>query len=216
MTKVWSQEREEAEQYVQMMQKTVKHDIIPLAQRIARDIGSLNEGREMADIASGPGLLSIQLSKLLPRTSLTCVDISEHMLDISQRLAKESDVELKRLCSDALDIKAGNGSYNIIVSKNTIHELSDPNRFLDELFRLLSPAGKLFLIDFDGEHPSWKVRPLWILIRLASGKESANGFWHSFKSGFKRTDMVEMCKKAGFRDVKAEKNGCNYYLICSK
>ena len=216
MEESWSKEKQEAEEYARMMERYAKYEIIPLAKKIAEDIPSKDLSFSLADIGSGPGLLSIELAKRLPNATITAVDFSRVMLDIAERKAKENNVTLEVMQSDIQNIEIADEHFDVILNRHTIHEVDNPVSFLKETFRLLKPGGNFFLIDFSGDHPSWKLRPLWLLIRIRSGKKSADGFWKSHKAGLKMDAVVKMCKEAGYASVNAGPYGYAFYLNCQK
>jgi len=212
----WSKEKQEAEDYAKVMERNLKYDVVPLAKKIIQDISAHDSSIKLADMASGPGFLSIELAKRLPKASITAVDFSQHMNDIAQRKAKENNVALEVIESDVQRIDMDGEQFDVIVSKNTIGEVDNPGLFLQETLRLLKSGGRLFLIDFDGDYPDWKLRPLWFLVMVKGGRKAASGFWESHKTGFKIDDIVRMCKKAGYIQVSAEPYGFSYYVICQK
>ena len=213
---LWSKEKQEAERFAQMMERYVKYEYIPLAKKIVGDIPDKTRKVKIADIASGPGFLSIELTKNIQNAKITAVDISEHMLEIAKRKAKENRFRIDTFKSDVQKIDLEDKTFDIIVSKNTIHELEKPELFMKETYRLLKPNGISFLIDFNGDYPDWKLRPLWLLIRITGGKRAAKGFWHSHKAGFKINEIVKMCQEVGYGSVNAEPYGAAYYIVAKK
>lgn len=213
---LWSKEKQKAEEYAATMERNIKYDVLPIVKRIIKELPADFKNIRVADIASGPGFLSIELAKRLPDAIITAVDSSKYMLDIAARKAGEENVELNLVQSDIHDIKLQNEQFDVIISKYTAHEAETPKLFLKEIHRLLKPGGKLFLIDFNGDYPDWKLRLLWLVIMIKNGKKSAQGFWKSHKSGFSINTIVNICRDAGFTNISPGTYGFCFFLVCGK
>ena len=98
------------------------------------------------DAGCGPGPVSLLLAPAAAR--VTAVDLSESMLDRGRRTAAErSLVNIAFHRGNLTDLPWPDGSFDLIVSRYAAHHWPDPQAVVTELARLLSPAGRLLLVD---------------------------------------------------------------------
>ena len=73
------------------------------------------DGKEILDIGSGSGCIAISLAKHSPKAKVTALDICKDAIELSQRNAKENDVNLEFINADILNYKSDK-KYDSIVS----------------------------------------------------------------------------------------------------
>ena len=71
--------------------------------------------KTVLDIGSGSGCIAVSLAKYSTKTSVTALDICKDAIELSQRNAKENDVNLEFINADILNHKSDK-KYDIIVS----------------------------------------------------------------------------------------------------
>jgi release factor glutamine methyltransferase len=71
--------------------------------------------KTILDIGSGSGCIAISLAKYSPKTNVTALDVSKDAIELSQRNAKENDVNLEFIVADIFSYKSDK-KYDIIVS----------------------------------------------------------------------------------------------------
>ena len=71
--------------------------------------------KTVLDIGSGSGCIAVSLAKYSTKTSVTALDICKDAIELSQRNAKENDVNLEFINTDILNYKSDK-KYDIIVS----------------------------------------------------------------------------------------------------
>jgi ubiquinone/menaquinone biosynthesis C-methylase UbiE len=107
----------------------------------------LQSGDHVLEIGVGNGLFIEQLLKLAPNTRYTAVDISETMLN-SAALANPSLVENGRVSlklASVEDMPLDDASVDCAVTVNCIYFWPDPAKALQEIRRVLRPAGCLIV-----------------------------------------------------------------------
>lgn len=98
------------------------------------------------DAGCGPGPVSLLLAPAAGR--VTAVDLSEAMLDRARRTAAErslTNIAFHR--GNLADLPWPDASFDLIVSRYAAHHWPDPQAVVTELARLLSPSGRLLLVD---------------------------------------------------------------------
>ena len=100
------------------------------------------------DIGSGPGELSMRIADELTNGGyLTGVDLSPNMVRLARKTAanyNRSNVSFTR--GDALNLKFPDNSFDVVVSSNAFPWVSNRQRFLKEIYRVLKPGGRLGLV----------------------------------------------------------------------
>lgn len=97
----------------------------------------------LADLGAGDGVCLLSLLKaghLKNANKIVAVDLSE---DRCQRLSAVK--ELSVICSDVINVaQIPDSSLDFVISTQVIEHV-DEDKFLEEIFRILKPGGKLFI-----------------------------------------------------------------------
>lgn len=100
------------------------------------------EGRALLDVACGEGYGSALLARDAAR--VTGIDVSQQAIDHAQRTyAGVTNLEFVRASCTGLPL--ADASVDVAVSFETLEHIEGQARFLDELARVLRPAGTLLL-----------------------------------------------------------------------
>lgn len=102
------------------------------------------------DIGAGAGFFSILLAE--QGLEVTGVDISEAMLEQARRLAGERGCRVAFLRMNATELRFPDGAFDVIVSRNVLWTLTDPEAAYAEWRRALRPGG--VLLNFDADYGS--------------------------------------------------------------
>lgn len=103
-------------------------------------------GREILEIGVGTGL---SLGDYDPDMRLTGIDASEAMIaKAKQRAETEARAEIAALAvMDAENLDLPDASFDAVVAQFLITLVPNPERVLDEAWRVLKPGGALFLLN---------------------------------------------------------------------
>lgn len=170
---------------------------------------------KVLDLGAGTGIFSEFILKRYPEASLTLIDISEKMLEIS-KLRFKNKTNIKYIFEDYLSYNF-NEKYDIIISSLSIHHLMDKEKF--ELFKkcysLLNNGGIIINADqFKGETPSidnlnkelWKVK----IENSGLSTEELSSCYERIKLDKESTlrEHLNWFKECGFSDI-----GCFYKYL---
>ena len=110
----------------------------------------LEPGRplKVLDIGTGPGFFPIILGR--EGHDVTAVDYTQAMLDEAEVNCRAAGVNATFLRMDAQDLDFDDCSFDLVISRNLIWNLEDPERAYGEWLRVLRDGGKLMV--FDGNH----------------------------------------------------------------
>jgi ArsR family transcriptional regulator len=150
----------------------------------ARALGHLLPPVRVADLGCGEGYLTIETSRWASR--VIAVDRSPDVLKRARTLASRrrvSNVIWKRGELEKLPIR--DASVDVALLSQALHHAADPARAIEEAVRILSPGGRLLILDLR-EH-----RETWVRERLGD-------LW----PGFSDDTLRRLLTEAGLVDVK--------------
>jgi SAM-dependent methyltransferase len=132
----------------------------------------------VADIGAGSGFYTFRIAPKIPDGKLYAVEIQEDAIQFLGNRAKELGYE------QVVPVQGGEKSPNL--PENAIdlafmvdvyHELEYPVEMLAAIRQSLKPGGKLLLIEYRGEDPEVRIKPLHKMTVVQVEKElAANGF----------------------------------------
>jgi ubiquinone/menaquinone biosynthesis C-methylase UbiE len=107
-------------------------------------------GGRALDLGSGSGILAVELAKAFPEFEFVGLDLSEAAVNVAREQAAESAVATRVSFEqgDAEEMPFDDGSFDLVVSSNTLHLLNNPISMFDEVQRVLSPPGRFIISDF--------------------------------------------------------------------
>ncbi len=165
---------------------------------------------ELLDLCCGTGLSTEALLAVYPRARLMALDASPGMLRVAARKAA-----LSRVCflvGDATDPGAhgASGPYDGILMAYGIRNLSERDRCLDRLRRLLKPGGRIAFHEYSvADRPMarlvWNVVAGAVIAPLGSLFTEAPGLFRYLRQSVNEFDSVRSfvgrLERSGFRNV---------------
>lgn len=146
---------------------------------------NVRPGDKILEIGFGNGKLIPVLLNGVPDVFYAGIDYSQDMvneaLKFNHELVKNGQAEIQQ--GDFTAIPYPDNSFNKVCTINTIYFLDNPLSGLKEVFRVLQPAGEIFL----GIRPKWSVSHLDF---------TQHGF-----TFYSEDEAEELLKKAGFVHV---------------
>ncbi len=125
----------------------------------------LEGGRALLDVGCGDGALARRVADRFARV---------HATDVSAAAIAEAQASAGAITFAVLDANAplpfGDGEFDALVSLSTLQYLFDPEAFLAEAHRVLSPGGTLLI-----EVPNMAYLPQ--RLRLLAGRPLRTSFW---------------------------------------
>ena len=96
----------------------------------------LPRGRRVLEVGCGRGVALGPLGALLEPERLVGIDVDEDALAVAR---SASDAEL--LCADVRELPFADGAFDVVVDFGTCYHVSQPERALREIARVLAPSG---------------------------------------------------------------------------
>ncbi len=122
----------------------LKHLIKPDCRTIIPEM-ELRDGLKVLDVACGNGKLLFALADILRDFEFKGIDISDSQIARCKRKNKDQKIEFILSPADHLPFK--DYSFDVVTCTNAIHLFPQRVRVIDEIYRVLKPDGKLYLLD---------------------------------------------------------------------
>lgn len=119
---------------------------IQLIQHLA-DCVDIKYGSDILDIGCGMGATSLYLAKHF-HSSATGITISQVQVDMANKAAAGTGLDVNFLLMDAEDMKFDDRKFDLLWSVESISHYHDAPKFFRSATRLLKPGGTFALIDW--------------------------------------------------------------------
>jgi ubiquinone/menaquinone biosynthesis C-methylase UbiE len=111
----------------------------------------------VVDVGCGFGATAIVLARAFPHSQVVGIDLSESLLHLAAGEAHDGDlgewVTFEK--ADAQQIPFDDNSFDVVVNVQMLHIVEEPVAMLDEMMRVLGPAGMLLLADIRRSWAGW-------------------------------------------------------------
>jgi len=115
---------------------------------VAKEIAGLTGDGVFLDLACGDGCFTVPVASF--GVKVVAGDISNTMLKVLRQKAEANDVSLEKvtLCRmNALDIPLADESVETVVANSVLHLISNPEKVIGEIYRVLKKGGCFICID---------------------------------------------------------------------
>jgi len=106
-------------------------------------------GGRILDVGCGFGATAIVVAQALPNSELVGIDLSDPLLELAIQSAQAGGLG-ERVAfekADVQEIPFDDDSFDAVINLQMVHIVEDPIAMLDEMERVLTPAGVLFMAD---------------------------------------------------------------------
>ena len=128
-----------------------------------RRISKLVRGKEVLELATGPGALAKRIAPVTKRMLAT--DYSAGMIAEAKKGACPKNLRFE--VADALSLPYADASFDAVIIVNALHLLPEPERALREIARVLRPDGILIAPNFVKQRENLLTRSWEALLSLA-------------------------------------------------
>jgi len=105
--------------------------------------------RSVVDVGCGTGEVISRLASLFPKASFTGVDVEEPHLDRARSKNASFGDRVRFQRDDAMHLSLKDAQFDLAISRHVLQALPDARRAVQEMVRVLKPAGRLHLIAED-------------------------------------------------------------------
>jgi ubiquinone/menaquinone biosynthesis C-methylase UbiE len=165
----------------------------------ARALGHLLPPLRVADLGCGEGYLTVEASRFASR--VVAVDRSADVLKRARALARRRKVKNVTWRRGEIEkVPLQDGSVDLAILSQALHHAADPARAVAEAVRIVTPGGKVLVLDLRAHGEGW--------VRDRLGDR-----WQGFEDGA----LARLLKDAGLKDVRvgvgARKSGDPFTVL---
>lgn len=131
-----------AKWYASLTKKSLE-DFKTLAKRIAAQIPP---NSKVLEVAPGPGYCAIELANL-GSYEIVGLDISKTFVEIGAANATKAGIRVDFRQGNASDMPFGDEMFDFVFCRAAFKNFTEPNRALQEIYRVLKPGGQALIID---------------------------------------------------------------------
>ena len=182
---------------------------------------TLPENPTVLDLGTGPGMLLKALVARYPNGRALGVECAEYMIDAVEDLPDNAKILTADLHDPHLELE--DNSVDAAVASVVLHEMSQPVRALQEVFRCLKPGGRFYIMDWVrtplNQYLDAATEGMSIFDKDTSAEELDDMFIHFIEHNrFSMDDLEFMLNKTGYKVIEKTllRNGSHARLIAEK
>ncbi len=154
------------------------------------------------DLGTGPGYVSVEIARRLPRLRMVGLDLAAHMVERAERNAARAGLDGRGSWpqGDVHHLPFADGSFQFVMSSFSLHHWADPLSVLNEIARVLAPGGRYYIADVCRE-----VSPLQRIFAYSSipvlsvpfgSYRGCGGYYESVRAGRSRAELRALLSRS--------------------
>ena len=138
----------------------------------------LNRASVVADIGAGTGFYTFRIASLVPEGKVFAVEIQDELIRFLNQKKKETSAQnVEVIKGDTLRVNLPDSSVDLAILVDVYHELSWPREVIRSIRNSLKQEGRILLVEYRGEDPSVRIKPLHkTTIAQLSREMASHGF----------------------------------------
>lgn len=154
----------------------------------------------IVDLGVGPGWLSVELHRIIPKAVVIGIDPLLKMLQLARKNTRDAHFytfEPMRGVSEHLPLK--NETVDVIMSRFSLPYWKDQEASFKEMRRILKPGGRVVFEALNRDFPSWKLSAIKIkMILNRAGRDVTKYHVDAYKDAHTIEQVVRLFIDAGF------------------
>ncbi|MDN7135899.1 bifunctional demethylmenaquinone methyltransferase/2-methoxy-6-polyprenyl-1,4-benzoquinol methylase UbiE [Pseudidiomarina sp. 1ASP75-5] len=196
-----------------IMNDVMSFGIHRLWKRYTIDCSGVRSGMKVLDIAGGTGDLTAQFSRRVgPSGKVVLADINQAMLDVGQDKLRNKGIvgNVDYVQANAESLPFDDDTFDIITIAFGLRNVTDKQKALESMFRVLKPGGRLLVLEFSKPVPpmlsqaydfySFNVLPKMGQL-VAGDAESYQYLAESIRMHPDQETLKAMMEQAGYEQV---------------
>jgi ubiquinone/menaquinone biosynthesis C-methylase UbiE len=157
------------------------------------------------EVGPGPGYLGLEWLKNTSDTILKGLDISDDMITLAERNAREYDLTQRAeyVKGDACKMPFDKEYFDAVFTNGSLHEWAHPEEILNEIARVLKPGGRYCISDLRRDMNPLVKGFLWL---ATQPKEMRRGLLSSIGSSYTPSECQELLSRTRLPGWKIENN----------
>lgn len=166
----------------------------------------LTLGDQVLDIAAGTGDQSLAAARLVgPAGSVLATDISQEMLAVAARLARQEGLSNITTCvMNAEQLDLPENQFDAAISRLGLMLIPRKQQALAEIRRVLKPGGRLAALIWSAAERNPLFAPNVAIVAQSLAEESSEETWADPFSLADAARFVSVLTEAGFRQVQVQ------------
>jgi SAM-dependent methyltransferase len=175
--------------------------MLPVGQAIIRNF-KIEKEDTFLDVASGTGMPGMLVAENNPDVSVTGCDLSEQMVTIANRRAKDKGLDnYQSIGADATNLPMESSSFDHCMCRFGLMFFPDMNKGLSEMLRVLTPGGDAVVVVWGAADENAFITLLADaarqVLQIPDPPEDAPGVFRCARAGF----TMSLMQQAGFKHV---------------
>jgi ubiquinone/menaquinone biosynthesis C-methylase UbiE len=139
-----------AEEWIKTLDGTTRVATLKIDEVIAAM--QLKPGQTVADIGAGTGLLSVPVAKAVgPKGQVFAVEIDAGFFPVIKKRADDNGVaNVQTVLGSFTDPKLPVSNVDLAFFHDVLHHVENRAAYLTTLAKYIAPAGRIFVVDFEG------------------------------------------------------------------
>ncbi len=177
----------------------------------------VTNGGSVLEIATGPGYFCTELAKL-GNFKITGLDISNDLIKIARNNAEQAGVKVDFLQGNASSIQFPDMSFDFIFCSWAIKNFMEPQKVLNEMYRVLKPGGTALIIDLnhDAASQEWNRYSSSLGLKGMPALFMKLAFRIQRSGAYSKSKFVELIKNTPFQRYDIQDVGINLYVYLFK
>lgn len=212
--KGWGMEGAVARWYAALTKKSLE-DFEALARRTAGQIPSQSR---VLEVAPGPGYFAIELAKL-GNYQITGLDISKTFVEIARANATKAGVRVDFRRGNASAMPFGDGTFDFLLCRAAFKNFTEPERALEEMYRVLRPGGQALIIDLRGDASKESINQTINEMNVGAVNGIITKLTFRFmllKRAYTKSEFEELISQTKFNNMETRENLTSLEILLSK
>ncbi len=176
-----------------------------LRKNVISQIKKINPIGNLMDLGCGSGNLIIQIAKAFPNLDLIAIDVSNEIISLAEKRAKEHsfDSKITFKLGNVEDIPFPDNSMDFIVSTFSLHHWSEPINVFKEIYRVLKENGTCLIFDFRRNSRKFFYGLLTFATKIVVPKplKNINEPLGSLKAAYTADEIIKVISHTSFNKI---------------